>query len=69
MSIPDHTGRVFGPPCQAYQPPIDVPSIMRASGFDEGVAAERAAIVKWLIIQSSDYLPLCTAIRDGEHLK
>jgi hypothetical protein len=36
---------------------------------DLAAAAERAAIVRWLIIQSSDYLPLCNAIRNGEHLK
>jgi len=28
--------------------PIDVPSIMRAGGFEEGVAAERAILVAWL---------------------
>jgi hypothetical protein len=30
------------------QPPIDVPSIMRAAGYDEGVKSERALIVAWL---------------------
>ena len=28
--------------------PIDVPSIMRAGGFEEGVRAERSRVVAWL---------------------
>ena len=34
--------------CPDVWPPIDVPSIMRAGGFEEGVRAERARVVAWL---------------------
>lgn len=29
-------------------PAIDIPSIMRAGGFEEGVKAERARVIAWL---------------------
>jgi hypothetical protein len=37
--------------------------------LDEARAEERAAIRKWLIIQSGDYAPLCAALRDGAHFR
>ena len=53
------------------QAPIDVPSIMRAGGFKEGVDAERGRIVRWLrsddVRQSRSADWLADAIERGEH--
>lgn len=53
-------------------PPIDIPSIMRAGGFEEGVKAERARIVAWLragcgssVLQTRT--EMANAIEKGEH--
>jgi hypothetical protein len=40
--------KVVGPLGVPLGPPIDIPSIVRAGGFDEGVKAERARVVAWL---------------------
>ena len=62
-------GPAFGVP---IGPPIDVPSIMRAGGFEEGVRVERARIVAWLrgamgssLLASRGHL--ADAIEKGEH--
>ena len=62
-------GPAFGVP---IGPPIDVPSIMRAGGFEEGVRVERSRIVAWLrgamgssLLASRGHL--ADAIEKGEH--
>ena len=53
--------------------PIDIPSIMRAGGFDEGVAAERARTIAWLYSEDArrytEVGPLVAkALEEGRHL-
>ena len=55
-------------------PPIDIPSIMRSGGFEEGVKAERARVVAWLRLAEGQSMTtrsmwaiVATHVENGEH--